>query len=225
MESNQDNGQVADTERGELIEKMVLDIMHRQNLTKMLEVVANLKKLDKYLSTEEIHDAARRLERSGEINLSEDKISSSFFRNLADIEANAPFWIPIIACSILLFAAFVLPQDESGLTVMRIASAAFLFVIPGYVTTNVFIARNRLSYIERIAISVGLSLAIVAIVGIVLAYGIAGINLQAIVVSLTGINIIMAFLGSYQDFIRRHKARDSHSKFLGERKIGGGQID
>ena len=42
--------------------------------------------------------------------------------------------------------------------------------------TNAFIARNRLSYVERIAVSIGLSLAIVALVGMVLAYGIAGIS-------------------------------------------------
>lgn len=221
MESNQDTGQIADSERGELIEKMVLDIMHRQNLTKMQDVVASLQKLDKFLTTGEIHDASRRLERRGEINLSEEKISSSFFRNLGDVEANTPFWIPVIACSILLFSTFFLPQNEWGISIRTISSAIFLFVVPGYVMTNVLIARNRLSYIERITVSVGFSLAIVAFVGMVLAYSIAGINLEAIVVSLTAVITVLAFVGAYKDFVRRHEARMSHQRFLGERKSEG----
>lgn len=218
MESNQDTGQIADTERGELIEKMVLDIMHRQNLTRVRDVVVNLQRLDKFLTSEEIHDAARRLERRGEINLSEEKISPSFFRNLADLEVNAPFWIAIAACSAMLVTAFLLPLDESWLAMKRVSSAVFLIVVPGYAMTNAFIARNRLSYVERIAVSVGLSLATVAIVGMVLAYGVAGVRLEPVTGSLAAIITILAFIGAYKDFVRRHHARLSHHKFLAERR-------
>jgi uncharacterized membrane protein len=84
--------------------------------------------------------------------------------------------------------------------------------------TNAFIARNRLSYVERIAISIGLSLATVSIVGMVLAYGVAGISLEPITGSLAGIITILAFIGAYKDFVRRHHARLSHHKFLAERR-------
>ena len=218
MESNQDTGQIADTERGELIERMVLDIMHRQNLTRVRDVVVNLQKFDKFLTGEEIHDAARRLERRGEINLSEEKINHSFFRNLADLEANAPFWIAIAACSAMLVTAFLLPLEGSWLALKRVSSAVFLIIIPGYAMTNAFIARNRLSYVERIAVSIGLSLATVAVVGMVLAYGVSGISLEPVTGSLAAIITVLAFIGAYKDFVRRHHARLSHHKFLADRR-------
>jgi hypothetical protein len=216
MESNQDTGQVADSERGELIERMVLDVIQRQNLTKVGEVVANLQRFDKFLTTEEIHDAAKRLERRGEVNLSEEKISPSFLRNLGDIQGNAPFWIAILGCIGVLAASFALPQDESWMGVRQAAIAIFLFIIPGYVTTNALIPRNRLSYVERIAVSVGLSLATVALVGVVLAYGISGIKQEPIVISLTALVVALALVGAYKDFRRRHEARTLHRRFLGE---------
>ena len=218
MESNQDTGQIADSERGELIEKMVLDIMHRQSLTKMADVVSNLQKFDKFLTTHEIHDAARRLERRGEINLSEENITPSFFRNLADFEANSHFWIAIFACSAMLVTAFLLPADESSIALKRVSSAVFLVAVPGYVMTNAFIARNRLSYVERIAVSIGLSLATVALVGMTLAYGISGIRLEPITGSLAVVIIALAFVGAYRDFARRHHDRLMHHKFLVEHK-------
>jgi uncharacterized membrane protein len=194
---------------------MVLDIMQRQNLTKMGDVVVNLQKFDKFLNTEEIHDAARRLERRGEINLSEKKISSSFVRNLADVEVNAPFWIAMLSCAAILVTGSF-PEDAIWFELRQVSTAVFLFVIPGYVMTNAFIARNRLSYVERITVSVGLSLAVVALVGIVLAYGIAGIKQQPVIISLVTLVTVLAFVGAYKDFIRRHEAMISHLKFLGE---------
>lgn len=220
MESDQDTGQVADSERGELIERMVLDIMHRQHLTKLGDIAVNLQKLDRFLTTEEIHDAARRLERRGEINLSEDRTGSSFLRNLADVEANAPFWIAIVACSVIAIATFVIPQAEYGQAVRRISSAAFLFVIPGYAMTNAFIARNRLSYVERMAVSVGLSLAIVAIIGIILAYGSTGITLEVVMGTLTAVIVALAIVAAYRDFVRRKDVRLAHQGFLGHHSGG-----
>lgn len=195
---------------------MVLDIIQRQHLTKLGDVVTNLQKFDKFLTVEEILDASRRLERRGEINLAEVKISPSFVRDLANIESNAPFWIAIFSCAAILVTMFVLPQDGMWFGARQVSIAVFLFVIPGYVMTNAFIARNRLSYVERIAVSVGLSLATVTLVGIVLAYGIAGIRAEPVVISLVALVTVLAFIAAYKEFARRHKARTLHRRFLGE---------
>jgi uncharacterized membrane protein len=195
---------------------MVLDIMQRQHLTKLGDVVLNLQKFDKFLTVEEILDASRRLERRGEINLSERSISPSFAKNLADMESNAPFWIAIFSCAAMLATLFVLPPDGIWFGVRQVSIVVFLFIIPGYVMTNAFIARNRLSYVERIAVSVGLSLATVTLVGIVLAYGIAGIRAEPVVTSLVALVTVLAFIGAYKEFVRRHKAKVLHQRFLGE---------
>jgi hypothetical protein len=216
MESNQDSDQVADSDRGELIERMVLDIINKNRISKLGEVVAGLQKLDKFLSTEEIHDAARRLERKGEVSLSKERVGHSFVRNLADLSSNAPFWISIIACAATILLTVALPQEEPATGVKRIFAAAFLFLIPGYATTNALIARNRLSFVERIAISLGLSLGAIVLIGMVLSYGIAGIRLEPVVISVASYVVAMAFAGAYRDFRGRQSARLSHQRFLRE---------
>ena len=217
MESDQDRTQVADSDRGELVERMILDIVHRQHITKVGDIVASLQKLDGFLVTQEIHDAIKRLEERGEVNLSEDRNTSSFLKNLADVEVNAPFWLAIATTAAILVATYALPQGGAWSMARTISGAIFLFVIPGYVITNVFVARNRVSYIERMAISVGLSLASVSLIGMILAYGISGIKLEPIVTSMTAFVSVMAFLGAYVDFRRRRQARGLHSRFVTDR--------
>ena len=218
MEPNQDTGQVADSERGELIERMVLDIVHRKKLTKVGDVVVNIQRLDRFVTTDEIHEAVKRLERRSEINLAEEHISPSFLRNLVDAEANAPFWIAMISTIAFLATAFTLPEGESWIALKRVIAAVFLFAIPGYVMTNTLIPRNRLSYVERLAISTGMSLAVLSVIGIILAYGVAGIRLGPIVVSVSAFVVSVAVAGAYRDFVRRHQARLSHHRFLDKQK-------
>jgi len=195
---------------------MILDIVHRQNITKVGDAVVSLQRLDGFLTTQEIHDAIKRLEERDEVNLSEEKINPSFLRNLADVEVNAPFWLAIITAAAILIATFALPQDRVWLLAKRIVGAMFLFVIPGYTIINVLVARNRLSYVERMAISVGLSLASVSLIGMILAYGFAGIRLEPIIASMTAFVSVMAFIGAYINFRRRQQARIFHARFLSE---------
>jgi hypothetical protein len=216
MESNQDRTEVADSDRGELVERMILDIVHRQHITKVGEVVSSLQKLDGFLATHEIYDAIKRLEERGEINLSEEK-NSSFLKNLADVEVNAPFWLAIAAAAAIFVATYALPQDGAWSLARTISGAIFLFVMPGYVMTNTFVSRNRLSYIERMAISVGLSLASVSLIGMTLAYGISGIKLEPIISTMTAFVFVMALIGAYVDFRRRRQARELYSRFVAGR--------
>lgn len=186
----------------------------------MGDVVSSLQRLDKLIMTEEIIDAVRRLESRGQANLSEEKTGTSFFRNLADVEANAPFWIAVISTAAVLLATFLLPQEGSWVAAKRIIGAVFLFVMPGYVTANALIARNSLSYVERIALSAGVSLAIISFVGLALAYSSVGVRLVPTVGLLAAFVVAMSSVGSYKNFLRRKRARELHIRFLDERAAG-----
>ncbi|MCI0558018.1 MAG: DUF1616 domain-containing protein [Nitrososphaera sp.] len=217
MESNPDTNQLAESERSELIERMVMDVMHRQNCRKVRDVVANLQRLDRSIGTDEIHGAIRRLERKGSMNLSEEKVSASFTRNLLNIEANGPFWLVILASAAILVAVYVLPQEDAWRLPRNIAGAIFLFFIPGHAVTYVFVPKNRLSPIERIAVSIGLSLATIVIIGIMLSYGPLGVDVDAIVASVAAFTTVSAILATHRDFERRHRAILKHNRFTSAR--------
>ena len=221
MESDQDRTKVADSDRGELIERMVLDTIHRQHITKVGDAVVSLQKLDEYLTTQEIHDAIKRLEERDEVYLSEEKSYTSFLRNLADVGLNAPFWLAITTTAAIFIATFALPQDGAWPMIKTIVGAVFLFFIPGYAITGMVVARNRLSHVERMTLSVGLSLAAVSVVGMILAYSAAGIRLESIIASMTAFVSATAFIGAHIDFRRRQHASMMHARFVADRAKNG----
>ncbi|MGH9992541.1 MAG: DUF1616 domain-containing protein [Nitrososphaera sp.] len=214
MEPNSDPSQIAESERGELIERMVMDIMHKHDCRRVSDIVVNLQRLDKEIGVDEIHSAVRRLEVTGSINLSEEKPAVSFLSDLTHVGTNARFWVAVAASAAILIAIYVLPQGEPWVATRWIAGAIFLFVIPGYTLTNLFIPRNRLSIIERVAISVGLSLATVVLIGIILSYSPAGVRIEPIVISIALFNVVIALLAAGKDYSMRERAFDMHSRLL-----------
>jgi len=81
-----------------------------------------------------------------------------------------------------------------------LGSVTVLF-LPGYVTIETLYPREKdLSPLERLALSIGLSLAIVPLIGLVLNYTPWGIRLEPIVSSLTIYIIMLVFIGSYRKY-------------------------
>ncbi|MGI0029789.1 MAG: DUF1616 domain-containing protein [Nitrososphaera sp.] len=226
MEPNSDPSQIAESERGELIERMVMDIMHKHDCRRVSDIVVNLQRLDKEIGVDEIHSAVRRLEVTGSINLSEEKPAVSFLSDLTHVGTNARFWVAVAASAAILIAIYVLPQGEPWVATRWIAGAIFLFVIPGYTITNLFIPRNRLSTIERVAISVGLSLATVVLIGIILSYSPVGVRIEPIVISIALFNVVIALLAAEKDYSMRERAFDMHSRLLHDeqrKEVTGGR--
>jgi len=81
----------------------------------------------------------------------------------------------------------------------------FVLFFPGYVfITALFPNRKELDNLERLALSFGLSIAIVPLIGLGLNYTPWGIRVKPILVSLTVFNVIFALIAVY----RREKAFD-----------------
>ncbi|MCA6213559.1 DUF1616 domain-containing protein [Thermococcus bergensis] len=76
---------------------------------------------------------------------------------------------------------------------------AFVLFFPGYVfITALFPEKKELDNIERLALSFGLSIAIVPLIGLLLNYTPWGIRLIPILVSLTIFNVIFALVAIYR---------------------------
>ena len=75
----------------------------------------------------------------------------------------------------------------------------YVLFFPGYTLINaLFPKRKELGTLERIALSFGLSIAIVPLMGLILNYTSYGIGLMSILVSLTFFNIIFSLLAIYR---------------------------
>ena len=81
-----------------------------------------------------------------------------------------------------------------------LGSIAVLF-LPGYVTIEVLYPREEdLSSLERLALSIGLSIAITPLIGLILNYMPWGIRLEPILTALTVYITSLALIGSYRRY-------------------------
>ena len=128
----------------------------------------------------------------------------------------------ILCLSIVL--DIILGLDTSGPVRIGIG-LPFLLLFPGYtLIAALFPRRDDLEGVERVALSFGLSIAIVPLIGLILNYTPWGINLAPILVSLTIFILIMAAIAWYRRLNVDEQYRFSISinlSSLGWKEMGG----
>jgi len=114
------------------------------------------------------------------------------------------YWDLITVILLSLFLDFLIFYYPDSL-LRKALGLAFVIFFPGYVfITALFPKRKELDNLERLALSFGLSIAIVPLIGLGLNYTPWGIRLIPILVSLTMFNVVIGIIAIY----RRAKARD-----------------
>lgn len=161
--------------------KVVLETAKSLNQPTVSELVDNLvtKKGLKF------KDASRAVYiewKNGTLDLSEAKPSSSLANYLFNLESMW-FWGTTILVAVTLL--FVFTVDSTLLIYVRyVLGGFFILFLPGFLLISVLYPRRELDELERLALSIGLSLAIVPLVGLVLNYTPWGITLTPIMVTL-----------------------------------------
>ena len=83
--------------------------------------------------------------------------------------------------------------------VRLVLSFPTMLFIPGYcLTAALFPKKSDINLLERIALSIGLSIAVVPLIGFVLNFTTWGIRLNPIVISLTFFTLLMVFIAAYR---------------------------
>jgi uncharacterized membrane protein len=106
-------------------------------------------------------------------------------------------YLDLIAVSLISFASFLInllsPELQSPLRI--VLGLGVVLFIPGYLLTSLlFPGKDDIDPTERLALSLGLSIAIVPLIGLILNYTPMGIRLGPISLSLTLFNLITALL-------------------------------
>ena len=108
------------------------------------------------------------------------------------------YWdlLTLVGLSILMDVLIVAFPDSLA---RKALGLAFVLFFPGYAfITALFPERKELDNLERLALSFGLSIAIVPLIGLALNYTPWGIRLKPILISLTAFNIISALAAIYR---------------------------
>jgi len=122
------------------------------------------------------------------------------------------YWITLILATTTTITVFTIPENAYPIVYIRyLLGTIFVVWLPGYSFVKALFPKEpplktsskSLNSIERIALSIGVSLALAPIVGLLLNYTPLGIRLTPIVLSLLALTAVFATVG----IIREHESQ------------------
>ena len=132
--------------------------------------------------------------------------SAKGLTNLLFSRSNTWFWATVALAFLTFASVLLIPAGGTPLSYVRY-SFGFIFVVflPGYcLTETLFPKKDSIDIIERITLSVGLSFAVTALVGLFLSFTSIGLTLMTALPTLSLIVIVLALIS----FMRKYKAEE-----------------
>ena len=116
------------------------------------------------------------------------------------------FWVVVIFAIVTSVMIFLAPEDVFPLAYVRIVfSLVFILYLPGYSLIKTLFDKEKIDEIERFALSIGLSLALVPLVGLLLNYTPWGIRTIPVTLSLLVLTLFFSFIAVVRDFETQKK--------------------
>lgn len=179
---------------GSMIEKRILELVKKEN-PESVEQLVKLAKEKLSLTDEEALKHVMQLINHGKIRLEKrfQQTPQSLKTYMLSNEAYW-FWTTTSLAIATAITVFTVPEGAYPIVYIRyVLGSIFVLWLPGFALIKaLFPTKKELDSIERIALSIGLSLAIVPIVGLLLNYTPWGIRLTPIVLSLLALTIVFA---------------------------------
>jgi len=165
------------------------------------------------LTKAEATDLVWHLVERGEANVEDVPPATKSVREyLRFWERSLSLYLSLAACLATLLVVYAFPASFPFIVVRWVLGSVFVLFIPGYVALEALFPKGReLDGIERLALSVGLSLAMVPLVGLLLNYTPWGIRLDPIMASLTILTIgltLVAFVRRFKLSVERFELRE-----------------
>ncbi len=163
-------------------EKLVKDTANSLDKPTLSELVDRLVK-DNGLKQTDATKTVYVMWKKGTLDLSETNPPSTLSRYVVDLE-NFWFWALTGLVAVTMLTVFLV-ETSPLLYVRYVLGGVFVLFLPGAMLINALYPRGEeIDGLERLALSIGLSLAIVPLVGLALNYTPWGITLTPIMVSL-----------------------------------------
>ena len=107
------------------------------------------------------------------------------------------FWATVGILATTAITIYALPQEAPFIYLRYILGSVFVLFLPGYMLIEALYPKPKdLETLERLALSIGLSLALVPLTGLLLNYTPWGIRLNPILVSLTLMTGVLALVAA-----------------------------
>lgn len=163
--------------------------------TKKPETVDHLVKFvrqDTNFSDEEILNRVLTLQSEGKIKL---KMVTSTAAKFVDYKFSSTYWywLTLIFTGITLFLVLQTPENDYALVYSRyFFGTFFVLLLPGYTLVRALYPRKMIDFVERIGLSISMSIALVCLVAFFLNFSPLGILVLPLVVSISLIITVFA---------------------------------
>ena len=180
----------------------IIQIVNTKNpktITKLVELVK-----EKYpVSTKEIVENVLRLQKQQKIKLiQEETITSSTLNSYLSSPNSYWYWLTLILAITTTTIVLFSPESSIPFVYFRyILGSFFTLFLPGYTLIKALFPSKELDNLEIVALSVGMSLALVPVAVLILNYTPWGIKSETITLSLLSITTVFATIG----IIREHQ--------------------
>jgi len=181
------------------VEKAVLSAVSKHPEGALFKELLNELRTRGY-SVREVIKAVERLEEKGLVYL-EDTAPNSV-RDFLLSPRTMGFWLTTAVVALTLLAIGLNISSQPEVVLRYVFGSLFVLFIPGYALIQLlYYRREDLSDLERLALSLGLSLALVPLVGLILNYTPFGIRLIPVALSLALLSMTLITLA----IIRRYR--------------------
>jgi hypothetical protein len=113
------------------------------------------------------------------------------------------FWGVVASVALTMASIYAFPQHPPYIYLRYVLGSIFVLYLPGYALIEALYPKKEdLQGLERLALSIGLSLALTPLVGLALNYTPWGIRLNPILASLSLLTVLLALLALNRKFSR-----------------------
>jgi len=184
------------------LRKLIEETIQKRQPKTVEELTRIIQEERKDVTIEEVVSVIKELQENGRIALNVPvPVFHSFAGYLMAPYWSLSFWLIIAAISLTLVSIYVLPESYPLVTLRWILGLIFVLFIPGYSFMEaLFPGKRELDNIERLALSIGLSLALVPLTGLLLNFTPWGIRLDPIVAALCLMSLTFIFIGAYRKY-------------------------
>ncbi|MCJ7431279.1 DUF1616 domain-containing protein [Candidatus Bathyarchaeota archaeon] len=207
MDRNSEKDRLAET---------ILDVL-KNNRPATVKELANLVKQRQPIPERQILESIMKLQDEGKITFSAQPKPKP--TSLADyLQTSATwYWVTLATVATTIAVVFAIPEDLYPWVYIRyVLGTIFVLWLPGYsfikalfpkdlpfargLARTLETSEKNLDTIERVALSLGMSLALVPIVGLLLNYTPWGIRLAPILISLLALTIVFSTTAVIRDY-------------------------
>ncbi len=185
-------------------ESLVLSLLAGGRVTLVQDVLQAREWQEQGLGEEELVALVKELKDQKKIDLVQvPPALKSFSEYLQQFTLSWAFWFMIGVTGLTFLLVSIAPAQFPWLAIRWAAGSVFILFTPGFgLVQLLFASRRELDSIERFALSVGLSLALVPLVGLLLNFSPWGIRLEPILLSLSLLVLAFAFASALRDYSR-----------------------